>query len=202
MTLRRFAAQASKEPLHQRSKGSFHSTGVNRFPRDSERSNPPGSRRRAEVEGADTLFVGERRRSRRLPKRDPRRAMFAPPICRRSRRNASAESSFASRVSSEATKTAGPWRTSQRAIGRSERSERGNPTLCPRWDSNPCWSGFKPPASAIWATGASHPTAGVILARVGFSVTSPPWESRTRRSVGFWFPKAVGRGLRSQCGRR
>jgi hypothetical protein len=31
---------------------------------------------------------------------------------------------------------------------------------CPRWDSNPCWSGFKPPASAIWATGASYPKAG------------------------------------------
>src|SRR6478672_2567655 len=25
---------------------------------------------------------------------------------------------------------------------------------CPRWDSNPYWSGFKPPASADWATGA------------------------------------------------
>ena len=31
---------------------------------------------------------------------------------------------------------------------------------CPRWDSNPCWGGFKPPASAIWATGASYPKAG------------------------------------------
>ena len=27
-------------------------------------------------------------------------------------------------------------------------------------DSNPCWSGFKPPASAIWATGACQATAG------------------------------------------
>ena len=34
---------------------------------------------------------------------------------------------------------------------------------CPRWDSNPCWSGFKPLASAIWATGANHPMAAVIL---------------------------------------
>ena len=45
----------------------------------------------------------------------------------------------------------------------SELGERGNPIQCPRWDSNPCWSGFKPLASAIWATGASDPTAGAIL---------------------------------------
>jgi hypothetical protein len=93
---------------------------------------------------------------------------------------------------------------------RSERSEQLDTAslaseainTCPRWDSNPCWSGFKPPASAIWATGASHPTAGVILARVGFSVTSPLWESRTPRSVGFWFPTAVALGPQSLCGRR
>ena len=42
----------------------------------------------------------------------------------------------------------------------SELGERGNPIRCPRWDSNPCWSGFKPPASAIWATGACQATAG------------------------------------------
>jgi hypothetical protein len=40
---------------------------------------------------------------------------------------------------------------------RSKQLDASNSTLCPRWDSNPCWSGFKPPASAIWATGASHP---------------------------------------------
>ena len=47
---------------------------------------------------------------------------------------------------------------------RAERAWRARQsTQCPRWDSNPCWSGFKPLASAIWATGASDPTAGAIL---------------------------------------
>jgi hypothetical protein len=46
----------------------------------------------------------------------------------------------------------------------SELVKRGNPIQCPRWDSNPCWSGFKPPASAIWATGAGYRTAAAILA--------------------------------------
>ena len=44
------------------------------------------------------------------------------------------------------------------------RAVASNQTECPRWDSNPCWSGFKPPASAIWATGARYAVAGVILA--------------------------------------
>ena len=52
-------------------------------------------------------------------------AMFAPPICRRSRRNASeTEVILQPIVSSDPTKTAAPWRTSQRAeraIGCSER---------------------------------------------------------------------------------
>ena len=37
---------------------------------------------------------------------------------------------------------------------RAAASGASNSIQCPRWDSNPCWSGFKPPASAIWATGA------------------------------------------------
>ena len=72
--------------------------------------------------------------------------------------------------SARPTKTAPPANSSSlRATTKSgtqhdprERSEQI--TQCPRWDSNPCWSGFKPPASAIWATGARSATAGVILA--------------------------------------
>jgi hypothetical protein len=56
--------------------------------------------------------------------------MFAPPICRRSRRNASkAKFSFDTVVSSDATKTAALQRTSQRAqraIRHSELGERSN----------------------------------------------------------------------------
>ena len=59
--------------------------------------------------------------------------------------------------------SAASGRDPRRASLASELGERGNQIQCPRWDSNPCWSGFKPLASAIWATGASDPTAGAIL---------------------------------------
>jgi hypothetical protein len=76
------------------------------------------------------LFVTERRRSRRAPKARSAPAMFAPPICRRSRRNASkTELIYDTTVSSDPTKTAATWRTSQRAeraFGYSERSGRSN----------------------------------------------------------------------------
>ena len=56
--------------------------------------------------------------------------MFAPPICRRSRRNDSrTELILQHVVSSDSTKTAAPQRTLQRAkraIEQSERSERSN----------------------------------------------------------------------------
>ena len=77
------------------------------------------------------LFVPERRRSRRVPRRDARGANAV----------------------SGAIKYA-----------------------CPRWDSNPYWSGFKPPASAIWATGASDSAAGAILAAA--------WLQRDGSTVG------------------
>jgi hypothetical protein len=84
------------------------------------------ARRRAEEDGADTLFVGERRRSRRPPKRDPR----PPQICRRSRRTRRKRSRFSDTIdSSDPMKTAAPRRTSQRAqraIRNSERSEPSN----------------------------------------------------------------------------
>jgi hypothetical protein len=76
------------------------------------------------------LFVTERRRSRRAPKARSGPAMFAPPICRRSRRNGSkTELIYEATVSSDPTKTAATWRTSQRAeraFGHGERSERSN----------------------------------------------------------------------------
>jgi hypothetical protein len=43
----------------------------------ARQSNTDRAPRRAEEEGADTLFVGERRRSRRAQRRDPRRARCA-----------------------------------------------------------------------------------------------------------------------------
>ena len=60
-------------------------------------------------------------------------AMFAPPICRRSRRNASRTELILRHgvVSSDSTKTAAPRRTSQRAeraIRQSELGERNNRT--------------------------------------------------------------------------
>ena len=82
------------------------------------------------------LLVPERRRSRRAPKARSAPAMFAPPVCRRSRRNASRKSQFCDTiVSSDPTKTAAPRRTSQRAeraIRHNERSERSNQTE-PEW---------------------------------------------------------------------
>jgi hypothetical protein len=62
--------------------------------------------------------------------------MFAPPICRRSRRNDSrTELILQHVVSSDSTKTAAPQRTLQRAkrtIEQSERSERSNQTRIAR----------------------------------------------------------------------
>jgi hypothetical protein len=75
---------------------------------------------------------------------------------------------------------------------RAERAWRARQSnACPRWDSNPYWSGFKPPASAVWATGASYagrcdPNARLTAAQRDASTRgvaeSPP--SFTRVSAG------------------
>jgi phytoene dehydrogenase-like protein len=73
------------------------------------------ARRHAERSERRRSFLSERRRSRRYEARSAP-AMFAPPICRGSRRNASKESELSDTiVSSDPTKTAAPQRTSQRA---------------------------------------------------------------------------------------
>ena len=93
------------------------------------RRNSDRASRRTEEERGDALFVRERGRSRRASKARSAPAMFAPPICRRMRRNGRAQSRFSDPVvSSDSTKTAAPPANiaPERAIRHSELDERGN----------------------------------------------------------------------------
>jgi hypothetical protein len=101
--------------------------------------------------------------------RDPRRASLASELGERAwrarqsnpgSRGAVLRTRESTRFSSASDDEVGCFRARSAP---SELGERDNQIQCPRWDSNPCWSGFKPLASAIWATGASDPTAGAIL---------------------------------------
>ena len=41
------------------------------------------------------------------------------------------------------------YEQSRRSFGKLRRMQNTNRCQCSRWDSNPYWSGFKPPASAL-----------------------------------------------------
>ena len=138
--------------------------------------------------------VCEQGRSRRMPRairaRDVRAADLQEEPTKR-RRNRADSTTI---VSSDPPKTAASRRTSQRAKRAIRQASAASKAInaCPRWDSNPCWSGFKPPASAIWATGASHdgrcdPNAAVppqVTCRLTSSMTTSQGRRSARRLHG------------------